>query len=492
MKISAQSTCFFQRVVRAITRSLSICLSTLVISLAASAVVVGQSPATAGDAASGQGAISPAGSRRATDLSVKPESWVSDYVDPAQGASSVDLVRCAVTSNAELAAARLEIERARARLRQAGLRPNPTIDFEQTTGRLTGSAGERETTVGFAWPLELGGKRQRRVDLARAELEAAEAEVADRERRLTAEVRTAYAEAMAARRELEITRELNNLDLQTARVVEARVSEGDAAPLELSLLRVEVDRLRARRALVEGRLQAALLRLKSLAGIPPIETLRLREDLTTPVLPEPPASLDAALEIALRTRPDLRLARLTEEVAQAGLRLARAQATPDVTAFSRYTVNRSVFDQTPVGALRDRDKLLTFGVSISIPIFNRHQGAQAEAATAITQAQRRRQFVEAVVRAEVTSAYARYAAATKALATFEQGVIARSNENIRAIRGAYQIGAFRVTELLTEQRRLVDSQREYTEALAERYRALADLQSAIGVAVNPTEKQNEE
>jgi outer membrane protein TolC len=56
----------------------------------------------------------------------------------------------------------------------------------------------------------------------------------------------------------------------------------------------------------------------------------------------------------------------------------------------------------------------------------------------------------------------------------------RSNDNIRAIRAAYDVGAFRVTDLIAEQRRLLDSQREYTEALAERYRALADLQSAMG------------
>jgi outer membrane protein TolC len=44
---------------------------------------------------------------------------------------------------------------------------------------------------------------------------------------------------------------------------------------------------------------------------------------------------------------------------------------------------------------------------------------------------------------------------------------------------AYRMGAFRVTELIAEQRRMVDSQREYTEVLTERYRAMADLQTAI-------------
>ena len=398
---------------------------------------------------------------------------------PSQGISSDELIRRALASNAELAAARLDIERARARLRQSKLRSNPTVEFEQTTGELTGSEGERETSIGFSLPLEINGERQKRIDLARAELEAAEAEVADRERRFVAEVRAAYAEALAAIRELEITEGLNNLDVQTARIVEARVTEGESAPIELNLLQSEIDRLKSRRAIVEGRLQATIIKLKSLAGISPDGMLRLREELIAPALYKPPASLEASLDIALKMRPDLRLARLTEKVAEAGLEMARAQARPDVTAFTKYSTNRSAFDNTPIGVLRDKDRVLSVGLSVSIPLFNRNQGAKAEAATAITQAQRRREFVEQIVRAEVASAYARYEAAQSALAIFEQGVLARSTQNIQAMRGAYELGAFRMTELLAEQRRLLDSEREYTEALTERYKAIADLLSAM-------------
>ena len=408
---------------------------------------------------------------------------LSLYFDPQQGTSASDLVRRALSSNGELAAARLEIERARARLRQAGLRPNPALDFEQTTGRLTGSAGESETSVGLSLPLEVGGQRRRRVDLARAELEAAEAEVADRGRRLAAEVLGLHAEALATLRELEITEGLTDLDLKTVAVVQTRVEEGESAPIELNLLRVEVERLRSRRALSEGRLQATLLRLKALAGVPPSEPLRLREGLSNAALRGPQGSVEAAIEAALRTRPAVRLARLNEEVAEAGLRLARAQGSPEVTASARYTHSNSSFDDTPVGPLRDKDRLLTFGVTVGLPVFNKNQGAKAEAAIAITQARSRREFLEAVVRSEVASAYARYEAASKALLAYEQGVIQRSQENVRVMRAAYELGAFSVTELLAEQRRLLDSQRDYTEALAEQYRALADLQTAVGASL---------
>lgn len=410
-----------------------------------------------------------------TNVSVLPR-----YLDVGRGTSIDELIRLALRNNGELAAARLEIERARARLNQAGLRPNPTLDFEQTSGRFTGSKGESETSIGISVPLEVNGQRGRRIELARIELEATEAAVAERERRLASDVLLAYTEALALLRELEITEGLSDLDLQTTRLVQVRVNEGESAPIELNLLQVEVERLRSRHALVEGRLQAALLKLKALSGVGLNEPLLLRESLTPTVGLQKTASIDAAIEIALRTRPDLRLARLTEDVAQAGLRLVRAESRPDVTAFARYTVSRSVFDDTPVGALFDKDKLFTYGVSVSLPVFNRNQGAKAEATLAITQAKQRREFLEQLIKNEVISAYTHYQAADKSLQTFEQGVIARAQQNVRTIRVAYELGQFSISELITEQRRLLDSQRDFTEALAERYRALAEIQIALG------------
>jgi outer membrane protein, heavy metal efflux system len=456
-------------------------LSIFAISLVVSAVSYGQVPAVGGGSNSGRDLPGPAAEVRVADTSSAPENWIAAYVDPVQGSSSIDLVRRALTSNAQLAASRLEIDRARARLRQAGLRPNPSVDFEQQNGVLN-SPGERTTAIGFSVPLELAGQRGRRIDLARAELEASEADVADRERRLASEVRLAYIETLAALRELEVTQNLYALDVETVRIVEARVEEGEAAPLELNLLRAEADRLQARRALVEGRLQASATRLKQLIGMAPDEQLRLRETLMAPLLPTTPASLDAAVAFALQQRPDLRFALLSEDVARAGYRLVKAQAAPQVTPFVKYSNVLSTFDDTPVGRLTDRDRLLAGGVSVTLPIFNRNQGAKSEALLGITQAQRRREFTESVVRAEVTAAWRRYEAAQASIQTYERGVIARSEQNVQAMRAAYQAGAFRVTELLAEQRRLVDMQREMTEALAERYRALAELRAALGIA----------
>lgn len=409
---------------------------------------------------------------------------VSAFVDPVQGETPTDLIRRALTANGELAAARLAVERARGKLAQAGLRPNPSLSVEYATGQLTNSVGDRATSVGVSVPFELGGKRQRRVDLARIELEAAEADVADRVRRLTGDVLAAYADVLAAVREVQVIDDLTSIDTRTANVVEVRVTEGDTAPLELNLLKVELDRLRARRRLAEGRVQSGMTRLKVLAGLTLDGPLRLRGDIVVPDLPEAPGALEAAIDRALAARPDVKFARLAEEAAQAGVNLTRAQAVPDMSVGARYTTDRRLLPPQAT-LIPDQSKTLSLTVTVGLPIFNRNQGNKAEAEAIVTQARHRREFAEQVVRAEVMSAFARHEAAVAALSTFRQGVIERSNSNIQAIRAAYEIGAFRVTELLVEQRRLIDSQREFTDVLAERYRALAALHVAVGTSFAP-------
>lgn len=397
---------------------------------------------------------------------------------PAQTVVSAnELVKQALANNTELVAFRLEIERAKSKLKQAGLRPNPSIDFEQS---LTNSSNERSSSIGLSLPIELGGKRQRRIDLAQLEIAIAEATVADRERKLANEVLVVYAEVLASQRELNIMQQLNNLDVKTTEIVEVRVKEGETAPLDMSLLKVEVERLKSRRILVEGQYQASLLKLKSFVGIPLEQPLEVQEELINPIFTQKNYSLSQVIELALQSRPDLRTAKLIEQSAQAGLQLSKSQVIPDLTLSTKYSRERSAFDNTPVGIIKDKDNVFTFGVSINLPIFNRNQGSIEDATISINQAQKRREFLEQLIRAEVSAAYTRYQSSQLAITRFEQGVIAQSTDNLRIFREVYNLGEIKITDLITEQRRLVDSQREYTQLLAERYRALAEMQITTG------------
>ncbi|MEO7674076.1 MAG: TolC family protein, partial [Pyrinomonadaceae bacterium] len=378
--------------------------------------------------------------------------------------------------------ARLEVDKAKARLTQARLRSNPTVEVEQTSGRFVGSPGDRELSVGFSLPIDVYGQRGRRISLAEAEITLREAEVIARTRQLVNQIFGSYSEALAALRELQVLEDLLELDTQTVRFGQIRVNEGESPPLELSLLQTEVERLRARQSLVEGRLQAAISKLKFYAGVPYEEPLKLREEITTAQIPRLPSTVETGLIVARTTRPEIRVAELEERLASAGLRLIRSQSKPDVTAYTRYTQGRAGFDD-PRGAYFQRDRSLTFGVAIGLPIFNKNQGAKAEAEIAIRQAQERRLFAEQVIRSEVVIAFQRIEAAERALSRLETAVLPRSRQNIETVRQVYQLGELRITDLIAEQRRLLDANRDLTETLTERYRAQADLFIALGITL---------
>lgn len=407
---------------------------------------------------------------------------------PAAGRATTTadaLVRRALATNRELAAARLDVTRARSRVRQAGLRPNPVLEVEQTGGALGISKGEVERRAEISIPIEYGGQRSRRIGLAEAEWRAAEAVFTDRERRLAADVRRLYAEAIAATRELSFTNDLTQIDTELGRVLDIRVREGDAPPLEASLLRVEIDRLRSRRAMLEGRRRAAELQLATVIGAPSDDPIALAESYGEGVAVP---SRDEAIRLGLERRPDLRAADLNIAAAEAGLRLVSAQSLPEISVFGGYAWGRGGFDDTPVGPLVDEDQLINAGVGITLPIFNRNQGAKEEAAAAIEQARRLRELTESQIRAEVESAVARLRAADVAIEVFREGVIDRSAQNVRTMRAAYEAGAFTISEFLAERRRFVDARRELTEAMTERAIALIDLQAAIAEPIKTNEE----
>lgn len=416
------------------------------------------------------------------DRRVLYTSVVRNYHSQAEGLSLAEIVKQAFENNGEIKIARLEIGKAQARLLQAQLRPNPNLEFEQSTGRLVNSPGEHEVSLGVSIPLEVYGQRNRRIDLAKAEITLKEAEVAAKQREIAGQVFETYADALAALREVQVLEELLDLDARTVQFVQIRVNEGESAPLELNLLQTEVERLRSRRQLTEGKLQAAITKLKFYAGVPYEQPLKLTEDISAATFPLLPTSIETSVAVGLKNRPEIRLAELDEQLASAGLRLIRSQSRPDISATARYTQGRALLDD-PRGEFFQRDRSLTFGISIGLPVFNRNQGAKAEAAIAIRQAQERRAFSEQIVKNEIITAFQRIEAARRALMTLETAVLPRSRENIETIQKVYEIGELKITDLIAEQRRLLEANRDLTETMTERYRAQADLFIALGLTL---------
>lgn len=407
------------------------------------------------------------------------------YVAP-DGMTPEQLVDRALTLNADLLATRQRTTEAHGLLRQAGARPNPSLEVGGASGSVLGSPGEHEFEAGLTQTIELGGKRSRRLDVGRAELELAGRDVATRERDLATDIENRYVEALTAVRNLESSARLVTLMEKSYGLAAARVAQGEAAPLEQGLLRADLARLRADRLLFESQVRQALLDLKTLAGLDVDYPLRLRDDWRPPPMTTPPEQLVA---VALASRPDLAAARQEEQVRAADVRLAQAEGTPDLTAFVRYGRTASQFNQLGLGPgglpvpIRDLDNVLSFGGSVALPLGNRNQG-NVQAGTARAAAARlRRQYLEETVRREVRAAYLRYEAGRQAHDALERDGVNQANENVNMLRASYELGEARLLDLLAEQRRAIEIERAYNETSREYFLARVELERVLGTGV---------
>ena len=409
---------------------------------------------------------------------------ISQYVDPSNGVGIDQLVQLALTRNADLLATRQRTLEAQGLLRQAGFRPNPVVETEFTSGSPTGSPGERAFSLGYAHTFELGDKRARRIDVGQAGVDIARFEVTDRERTVRAELQERYIAAMSMIRNLEALAQQFELTKNSFTVTQQRVAQGESPRVDEMVLQAEVGRLDAERRLLVSEAQQAMLDLRVIAGFDLTEPLQLRPDGD-----RPPTSitLDAAVERGLASRPDLLATRQEEERAQAEVRLAHAERTPDLAAVVRYSDVQSRFPQLGLSSsgtptqIQDRDHLLTGGLSITLPVLSRNQG-QIQAAQARQQAATlRREYVERSIRAEITGAYGRYQAAREASRIFQDTVMRPSTDSVRVLRASYTAGEIRLFELIAEQRRLIDTQKAYTDALKQEALARVALERAIGV-----------
>lgn len=412
--------------------------------------------------------------------SVEAQTAYREFIDDTTGMTADDLARYALEHNGELAAARQMIAEVRGRLKQAGLKSNPMVE---ASGTQAVTSPDNNLMIGAELPLELGGRRKARVAVVQRELEMREAEVADFARRLAADVRMKYAEAIAAALNLKLTEDSLNLIRTSYRLIQARVESGRSAPLEQNVLSVEVNRLDTMRIGSLSKTEMTMFELRKVIGMSPTEFLKLRSDFQPQ---RRPVTQTEAMRLALEKRPDLVAARASENLASAQIEQARTEGKVDASIFANYERMNFGYDVrgfNSQGALVPVTGIFhyaTFGVRLTLPVRNKNQGAIEAAVATAEAARQRREFAEIVVRNEIAAAYRRYERAQAALELYSAGVSNQSLRNLEVIRRTYELGQKTLLDYVQEQRRFVDIETGYTDLLKEYLYSLIEIDRVSG------------
>lgn len=396
---------------------------------------------------------------------------------PARGGVSLsDAVALALAREPATRAARADVEIARGMRLQAGLRANPTVSLER---REEPGGTDTSTDVGLEWPLELF-RRGSRVAVADAELIVAQHEEAEARRQLAGGVAAAYGEVAAAVRELAIMDEVLAAATKQLELLRARAAQGATPTLDRDVVDLEVRKLQAERVVQVGRSERALVRLKRLLGMAPDAPIGITQSLEDLV-----ASVGVN-DVQGVTRPDVLASEARVRAEEQRLVASRNESRPDVTVFGSYMRMDAGFPQRgfAVGGslepVRGQFKYLSAGAMVTLPLWNRHQGSIAAAVAAREAAEARLEAARLTAASEVAEARAWSDQARSAVTLYAEEIRPLARRNLETVRETYQLGRATVFDVLAEQRRYLEAERAYTQALTEAFASRASLRRATG------------
>lgn len=399
-------------------------------------------------------------------------------LDPVGGRTAEDLVARALAQNGEILAGGRQVAAARGGVTQAALKANPSVAFNESQ-EIAG--GQNNFMIGGTLPLELYHRRERRVEVAQSAVKMTEFDQAERERRLRSEVEMKFGEVLAAARNLQVAEDLLDLNKKALDLTQTRADQGAIPPLDANLLRVEVNRIDAMRVDLESKLGIGVLELKSSVGMKPDEELRLKGSLDG-VFADPVIATQRVLE----SRPDILSARAAEQVASARLRQAETEARPDASISATYQRMDSSFNVNGLNAAGQQRPIqgifhfLAVGVSINLPVRNKNQGAVETAVAQMDEAKRRREYAELIATREVSAALLAREKAQEGLRIFREGVRGQASQNLEVVRKTYELGRTQLLDVIAEQRRFIDIEMGYTEALSRYYQANVRVRTVVG------------
>lgn len=275
-------------------------------------------------------------------------------------------VQAALMGNRDLAAARFAVKKAEGRLRQAGLLPNPEIEFNGFSDFITSGDGEGEFIIGLHQVLPLTARLPLAREVSRVGVAEALREVRNHERLLIARVQELYVRTQAARRRSVAAGEAREDAAASSGLAATRLTAGQGTLAESALARVDEQRWGTVATSAATEAETLLLDLKTAAGMPAGAPLALTQTLESAV-----DDLRARAGLSRATyRPDVELALLGMDRGGAETRLAQASAWEGIRVGVEYMQDRGV--DAPGGI--DTGHFLGVKVSLPLPVWDRKTG----------------------------------------------------------------------------------------------------------------------
>jgi outer membrane protein, multidrug efflux system len=429
-----------------------------------------------------------------------PSRWWRALGDPQLDA----LIDAALAHNPDLHAAQARLREARAQLTQQRANALPKVSADAAALRtrapdlgtlalpggtslpasalpasLGGGGPLQLYTAGFdaSWEIDLFGGTRRAIEAATAQADAVDADLADTQVSLAAEVASAYIDLRDQQQRLALSHRSAALQQQMLTLTQQRRARGVADDSDIERLTTQLENTRATLIPLDAQVSDSLDRLALLTGqAPGALDATLGDARALPALPaEVPIGDPTTL---LQQRPDIRAAerRLASSQAQIGEHIA--DFFPKLTLFGDLG-----FSATDPGHLLRKRNLSWLGAPYlqwNVLDFGRTLGAVHAAEASRDEADAR--YMKTVLAAlqDANSALSRYGHQRDHVETLRK-VEASADHAQTLMRARYAAGVSTLIDLLDTQRDALGAEQNVIAGRAELLKNFVSLQKSLGL-----------
>jgi outer membrane protein, heavy metal efflux system len=389
-----------------------------------------------------------------------------------------DYVTQVLRSNLTLAIEKSNVAISNAAVTSAKVTPDWSVDVGLPTVDISNQGQPTNFSTGLNIPIELGGKRGKRVHAALADVSTAGFDYDDTLRQLRATAAGAFIASLSARDILQSSyKSLGQFD-RIVEVNEQRVRVGDIGDIELMQSRVDRDQFKIGVISAQADVYSADLALAQQLG----EADKLSAQMPVPTgrleIPVRTFDLDALVAGALQKRSDVLSRQRAVQAAGLRMELAQANLVPDLGVSGSYSHTGT----GTAGFVQPPDNTLGASLSINLPFSRwRHQGELETARASRTQAELQLRAAQIRVESEVRDAYSRYQASVQRLKLYQGGVLKEADRVLEGRLYAYQRGGATLLEVIDAQRTSANIYLAYSQALADHANALVTLEAAAAM-----------
>ncbi len=395
----------------------------------------------------------------------------ADQPNPPQVLTLRNTIEIAIAKNPQVRQQQFAVSAARGDSVTAGLHPNPQLTvngdaFDFENNRVINSQ-TKQYGASLSVPLELGGKRSRRIASAKFSQDSNSIAMHETQRQGALSAAGVWLDALSAMFALDLAIKAKTIADSTVRINEFRLERQDISATEMVRTRISAQQYdlqlaEARRQVASN--ERALATLLNIA-----DSIAISENDDWAYSPPP---FDSALAFAENYRTDARLSRTAVAAAEAAIALQKANAAPEMNISGDYMMSQGV----PF-----------YGVSLGLelPLFSRNQGEIGKARVQRDLAVFSDSALRIQLRNEIGSAYNEYDI-KKANLDKSKLILEMSEQVLNTVEYSYRSGNTSILDLFDARSTWYGARQSYDGALIDFKRADVKLYFAIGdIQVTP-------